>query len=511
MTLETATSNAGSLPALLAAHHGLRAIGAPGEAWLDGAGLQILAGTTATGLNAHGIGRGDRVALVLPNGPCAATAFLAVASCASAAPLNPAYKASEFEFYLGDLQPRAIIISEAEAGPVLDVAASLAIKLIILRPVNGGSAGQFILDFSAIAPAQARSPGLAQASDEALVLHTSGTTARPKIVPLSQANLAASARHIATSLALGPDDICLNVMPLFHIHGLVAACLASLAGQGSVSCTPGFNAFKFFGWLDQVKPSWYTAVPTMHQAILLRARDDAPAPVGLRFIRSSSASLPPQVMAALEQKFACPVIEAYGMTEAAHQMASNRLPPGARKPGSVGVAAGPEIAIRGADGFVGVGQTGEVVIRGPNVTAGYANNPTANDGAFIDGWFRTGDEGMLDADGYLFLTGRLKEMINRGGEKISPLEIDVSLLDHPAVAEACCFAIAHPVLGEEVAAVVVLREGMAASPLDLREFLAGKLAPFKVPRQIVISAAIPKGATGKVQRIGMAQRLGMEA
>jgi acyl-CoA synthetase (AMP-forming)/AMP-acid ligase II len=249
----------------------------------------------------------------------------------------------------------------------------------------------------------------------------------------------------------------------------------------------------------------------MHQAILLRARDDAPPPVGLRFIRSSSASLPPQVMAALEQKFACPVIEAYGMTEAAHQMASNRLPPGARKPGSVGVAAGPEIAIRGADGFVGVGQVGEVVIRGPNITAGYANNPTANDNAFVEGWFRTGDEGMLDADGYLFLTGRLKEMINRGGEKISPLEIDVSLLDHPAVAEACCFAIAHPVLGEDVAAVVVLREGMAANPLDLREFLAGKLAPFKVPRQIVITEAIPKGATGKVQRIGMAQRLGMDS
>ncbi len=508
MTSNHTSSSPNTIPTLLAAHHGARAIGAPGEPWLDGAGLQNMAGMIAAGLNAHGIGRGDRVALVLPNGPCAATAFLAVAYGASAAPLNPAYTAAEFEFYLSDLRPHAIIIAEGETGPVLAVAASLAIKLIRLRPVIGGPAGQFTLDFASMAPSPARLPGRAQPNDEALVLHTSGTTARPKIVPLSQANLAASARHIATSLALGPDDICLNVMPLFHIHGLVAACLASLAGQAGVSCTPGFNAFKFFGWLDAVRPSWYTAVPTMHQAILLRARDTA-SPATLRFIRSSSASLPPQVMAALEQKFACPVIEAYGMTEAAHQMASNRLPPGARKPGSVGVAAGPEIAIRGSDGFLPAGQAGEVVIRGPNVTAGYANNPKANETAFIDGWFRTGDEGMFDEDGYLFLTGRLKEMINRGGEKVSPLEIDVALLDHPSVAEACCFAIPHAVLGEEVAAVVVLRDGMAATALDLREFLAAKLAPFKVPRQIVINDAIPKGATGKVQRIGMAQRLGL--
>jgi acyl-CoA synthetase (AMP-forming)/AMP-acid ligase II len=217
-------------------------------------------------------------------------------------------------------------------------------------------------------------------------------------------------------------------------------------------------------------------------------------------------------MTELEDVFAAPVIEAYGMTEASHQMAANPLPPRPRKPGSVGLPAGPEIAIMNDAGtLLDQGATGEVVIRGPNVTLGYAGNPEATARAFTNGWFRTGDEGRLDADGYLHLTGRLKEMINRGGEKISPLEIDVSLLDHPAVAEACCFAIAHPVLGEDVAAVVVLREGMAANPLDLREFLAGKLAPFKVPRQIVITEAIPKGATGKVQRIGMAQRLGMDS
>ena len=498
-----------SLPALLAAHQGARAIGAPGAPWLDGAGLRQLACIIAEALNAQGIGRGNRVALVLPNGPMAATAFLAVACCASAAPLNPAYKEAEFEFYLADLRPSAIMVVADEAGPVRAVAARLGIPLIFIHPNANGAAGTFTLDFAHVARTDAASPGAAQPSDEALVLHTSGTTARPKIVPLSQANLAASAHHIGTSLALGPDDVCLNIMPLFHIHGLVAACLASLAAQGGVSCTPGFNAFKFFTWFDEVRPCWFTAVPTMHQAILLRARGDQAVPSQLRFIRSSSASLPPQVMAALEARFGCPVIEAYGMTEAAHQMASNRLPPGVRKPGSVGVAAGPEIAIWSENGLLPADQAGEVVIRGPNVTAGYADNPQANAGAFIDGWFRTGDEGRIDAEGYLFLTGRLKEMINRGGEKISPLEIDIALLDHPAVAEACCFAIPHAVLGEEVGAVVVLREGMVVSVQDLRDFVAERLVTFKVPRQIVINEAIPKGATGKIQRIGMAQRLGL--
>jgi acyl-CoA synthetase (AMP-forming)/AMP-acid ligase II len=287
---------------------------------------------------------------------------------------------------------------------------------------------------------------------------------------------------------------------------------ASLSAGAAVCCTPGFNAFKFAELLDDVKPTWYTAVPTMHQAILMRmrARPEQARAAKLRFIRSSSASLPPQVMAELEDVFGAPVIEAYGMTEAAHQMASNPLPPRVRKPGAVGVAAGPEIAIMDDDdAILPQGEVGEVVIRGPNVTPGYDNNPAANAKAFADGWFRTGDQGRLDEDGYLFLTGRLKEQINRGGEKISPLEVDVVLLDHPAVAQACTFGIPHEKLGEEVGVAVVLRPGLTATEAEIREFASARLAAFKVPRRVLVMDDIPKGATGKIQRIGLAAKLGL--
>lgn len=279
-------------------------------------------------------------------------------------------------------------------------------------------------------------------------------------------------------------------------------------------CTPGFNALKFFAWLDEAKPSWYTAVPTMHQAILARAErnKDSLARAGLRFIRSSSASLPPQVMLELEAAFGCPVIESYGMTEAAHQMASNPLPPAARKPGSVGIAAGPEVAIMDEEGnLLPKGALGEIVIRGPNVTKGYEANPDANLKAFAGGWFRTGDQGTLDDEGYLRITGRLKELINRGGEKVSPLEVDEVIMDHPAVAQVVTFAMPHDKLGEEVAAAIVLREGQATTEREIRDFAAKRLADFKVPRKVVILAEIPKGATGKLQRIGLADKLGLGA
>jgi acyl-CoA synthetase (AMP-forming)/AMP-acid ligase II len=301
-------------------------------------------------------------------------------------------------------------------------------------------------------------------------------------------------------------------MPLFHIHGLIAAVLSSLGAGGQTVCTPGFNALKFFGWLDDVAPSWYTAVPTMHQAILTRAdrNKDSLAKSKLRFIRSSSASLPPQVMQALEETFGCPVIESYGMTEAAHQMASNPLPPRERKAGSVGIAAGPEVGIMDEAGnMLGAHALGEVVIRGPNVTKGYEANPDANLKGFANGWFRTGDQGTLDDGGYLRITGRLKEIINRGGEKVSPLEVDEIVMDHPAVQQVVTFAIPHDKLGEEVGAAIVLREGIAATERDIRDFAATRLADFKVPRKIVFLAEIPKGATGKLQRIGLAEKLGL--
>jgi acyl-CoA synthetase (AMP-forming)/AMP-acid ligase II len=300
-------------------------------------------------------------------------------------------------------------------------------------------------------------------------------------------------------------------MPLFHIHGLIAGLSAPLSRGGSVYCTPGFNALKFFAEMDEARPTWYTAVPTMHQAILTRAprNKEIIARHPLRFVRSSSSSMPPTVITELEAVFKCPVIEAYGMTEATHQMASNPLR-AVRKPGSVGLAAGPEVAIMdGAGRLLDKGETGEVVIRGPSVTLGYENNPKANAAAFTDGWFRTGDQGIIDADGYLSLTGRLKEIINRGGEKISPREIDEALMNHPAVLQAVAFAVPHPMLGEEVGAAVVLREGSSATEQELGAFLSERLAAFKTPRKILFLAEIPKGATGKLQRIGLAAKLGL--
>jgi len=508
-----AAAEAGSVAALLARGAAeAPAIGAPGRPALSYAGLRDLAWRTTAALNALGIGRGDRVAIVLPNGPEMASAFVAIAAGATTAPLNAAYLEGEFDFYLGDLRARALVILQGFESPACAVAARRGVPVLELVPNAAGPAG----DFSLLAPdgfaGAAARPGLAGAEEEALVLHTSGTTARPKIVPLRHANITASADNIVATLSLTPDDVCLNIMPLFHIHGLIAAVLSSLAAGGSVVCTPGFNAFKFFSWYAEARPSWFTAVPTMHQTLLsVAARGrEAIAAGRLRFIRSSSASLPPQVMTSLEDLFSVPVVEAYGMTEAAHQMASNPLPPGPRFPGSVGIAAGPEVAIMDEDGaLLPAGALGEVVIRGHNVTAGYENNPDANLKAFAGDWFRTGDQGIIDAAGYLRLTGRLKEIINRAGEKVSPLEVDTVMMDHPAVQQVVTFAMPHSQLGEEVAAAVVLREGATADEDELRSFAIARLAPFKVPRKFVFLAEIPKGATGKLQRIGLAEKLGV--
>jgi acyl-CoA synthetase (AMP-forming)/AMP-acid ligase II len=497
-----------TLNALLASGAaGAPAIRAPGRPALSYAGLRDLAAATIARLNGIGIGRNDRVAIVLPNGPEMAAAFIAIGAGATTAPLNPAYRADEFNFYLTDLKAKALVVQKGVATEARDVAAKLGVTVLELVP--GEHAGSFTLEGGS--PAQAAQPGAAEAGDIALVLHTSGTTARPKIVPLSQANICASARHIGATLALSPADACLNIMPLFHIHGLIAAVLSSLGAGGAVICTPGFDALRFFRLLDEERPSWYTAVPTMHQTILTRADRNAEIieRAKLRFIRSSSASLPGPVMEQLEAVFGCPLVESYGMTEASHQMASNPLA-GPRKPGSVGQAAGPEVAIMDDDGTIlPQGEIGEVVIRGPNVTAGYEANPDANAKAFTHGWFRTGDQGAFDAEGFLTLTGRLKELINRGGEKVSPLEVDGVLSAHPAVAQALTFAMPHAKLGEEVAAAVVLREGADCSERELRDFVAQQLADFKVPRKVVFLPEIPKGATGKLMRIGLAEKLGL--
>jgi acyl-CoA synthetase (AMP-forming)/AMP-acid ligase II len=532
-TDSTPASAATTLHAMLAAAvgragRGAPAIEAPGRVPLAFGELAAFVEGTVAALNARGIGRNHRVAIVLPNGPEMATAFLACAAGVASAPLNPAYRADEFEFYLRDLNAKALIVERGSASPAVAVARTLGVRVLEAVVPEGAPAGVFRLETAdagdaadatdatdAAGPAplpDAAAGGFAAPADVSMVLHTSGTTSRPKIVPLSQGNLAASARHIAATLGFTPADRGLNIMPLFHIHGLVAGVLSPVLAGSAVFCTPGFNALKFFGWMDEARPTWYTAVPTMHQAILGRAAKNADviARHPLRFLRSSSSSMPPQVIAELEATFGAPLVESYGMTEAAHQMAANPLPPAVRKPGTVGRAAGPEVAIMGEGGeLLPRGETGEIVIRGPNVTAGYEANDKANAEAFTDGWFRTGDQGVMDADGYLSITGRLKEIINRGGEKVSPREVDEILMDHPAVAQVVCFGMPHAKLGEEVAAVVVLREGQAATERELQAFVATRAADYKVPKKVLFMDEIPKGATGKLQRIGLAARLGL--
>jgi acyl-CoA synthetase (AMP-forming)/AMP-acid ligase II len=486
------------------------AISAPGRSPLSHGELRSLIGRTLAALNGIGIGRGDRVAIVLPNGPEMAACFVACVSGVASAPLNPAYRADEFEFYLTDLRAKALIVEKGSASPAVEVAGRLGVRVVELLPDPNAGAGSFTLDLAPGTPAA--NGGYAQAYDESMVLHTSGTTSRPKIVPLSQRNLAASAQNIRATLRFVPADCGLNIMPLFHIHGLIAGVLAPLAAGSQVFCTPGFNALKFFAWMDEANPTWFTAVPTMHQAILSRASKNLEVIKRhpLRFMRSSSSSMPPQVIREAEEIFGAPLIESYGMTEACHQMASNPLPPAVRKPGTVGIAAGPEVRIMAEDGtLLPAGATGEIVIRGDNVTRGYEANPKANAEAFTNGWFRTGDQGVMDQDGYISITGRLKEIINRGGEKVSPREVDEILMDHPAVAQVVCFGMPHPKLGEEVAAVVVLREGRAATERELQDFVGKRAADYKVPKKILFMDEIPKGATGKLQRIGLAQKLGL--
>ena len=478
------------------------AIAAPGAAPLTYGDFARHCDAALAALNRLGLGRGDRLAMVLPNGPEMAASFVACACAVTAAPLNPAYREDEFHFYMADLKARALLVEEGSVSPAIAAAQRLGIPVFTLD--------QYAITGETVSVISKQGP--AEAEDVALVLHTSGTTSRPKIVPLTHTNLLASAANIQRALKLLPQDRCLNIMPLFHIHGLVAAVLASLHAGACVFCAPGFNALKFFGWMEEARPTWYTAVPTMHQAILSRATRNAEIIKAnpLKFIRSSSASLPVPVFHSLEQAFNCPVIEAYAMTENAHQMTSNQLPPGKRKPGFVGCASGPAVAIMSVDGrLLAAGEEGEIVTRGPNVTLGYENNAKANAEGFAHGWFHTGDQGFMDADGYLKITGRLKEIINRGGEKVAPVEVDEILLEHPAVHQAVTFAMPHGKLGEDVGAAVVLREGMKVSERELRDFASQRLAAFKVPRRIMFLEEIPKGPTGKLQRVGLAQKLGL--
>jgi acyl-CoA synthetase (AMP-forming)/AMP-acid ligase II len=444
----------------------------------------------AGALYAAGVRRGDRVAMALPNGLDAIVAFLAAAAAGTAAPLNPGYKFEEFCFYLADTRAKMLMVPSPDGAEGADArrAAEQAGIPLVTPEVSGSG--------------RAPEPG---PDDVALVLHTSGSTGRPKRVPLRHRNLAASTRNIAHTYALGPNDRSLCLMPLFHVHGLMASTLATLLTGGTVVVPARFNALNFWRMVRDYGVTWYSAVPTMHQLILTRKRSGGEK---LRFVRSCSAALPPDLMRRMEEYFAAPVLEAYGMTEASHQMASNPLPPAARKAGAVGLGTGVRIGIRdGVGAEVPVGQVGEVCIDGPGVIREYENNPEATAKSFFGDWFRTGDQGILDEDGYLHLTGRIKELIIRAGENIAPREIDEVLLTHPAVAEAVCFGVPHPTWGEEVEAAVVLHSETPGEATDLIAFCHDRLADFKCPKKIHIVPSIPRTATGKIQRLNVAAAL----
>lgn len=442
-----------------------------------------------------GVAPGRAVSIALPNGLDFLVAFLAVDRAdAVAAPLNPAYTTDEFKFFMGDINAQFAILPQGE-----DAAhgAAQALGVPTLDESFDGT-GMHLYRDGRLLSAHRDAPPPAP-DDIALFLHTSGTTSRPKAVPLTHGNLTASVKNIAGTYELTPDDTAMVVMPLFHVHGLIGVALSTLYTGGTLVIPPRFSASRFWGEQASSGATWYSAVPTIHQILLARAEDDDAPRGAFRFIRSCSSALAPAVFDKLEARFDAPVLEAYGMTEASHQMSSNPLPPGDRAPGTVGKGTGVDIAIMDDGGaLMPNGELGEIAVMGGNVTRGYHNNPQANADAFTGGWFRTGDQGFLDERGVLTLTGRLKELINRAGEKISPLEIDAVLLQRGSVAEAVCFGVPDEKYGEAVQAAVVLSGD--DDETGIRAYCAERLTGFKVPDRVHIVDSLPRAATGKLQR-----------
>ncbi|MGA8153601.1 MAG: acyl--CoA ligase [Terriglobales bacterium] len=460
---------------------------------------QVLA--MADALASAGVGRGDRVAIALPNGLPAIVSFLAASIAGTAAPLNPAYPYEEFLFFLDDTGARVLLCppAGAEIARQAATARNLPVFTVEMNDQGGVTLADSPRGASATEP---------DADDIALILHTSGSTGRPKRVPLRHSQLAISCANIASSYGLSREDVSLCIMPLFHVHGLLGSTMATFLSGGTVVVPARFNALSFWRTVKEHHVTWYSGVPTMHQLLLARAHQKPAEAATLRFIRSCSAPMSLEVIHKMEGLFDVPLLEAYGMTEAAHQMSSNPLPPRQRKPGSVGVSSGIGIGVMDKDGrLLGPGERGEAVIQGASVFRGYENNPDANASAFVNGWFRTGDEGLLDEDGYLHLKGRIKDIIIRGGENVSPQEVDEVLLKHSAVATAVTFGCAHPTLGEEVAAAVVLRESQDCSESALLKHCREWLAEFKCPKRIFVVRSLPTTATGKVRRREVAATL----
>jgi acyl-CoA synthetase (AMP-forming)/AMP-acid ligase II/aryl carrier-like protein len=483
------------------------ALCAPGRRPLTYAALWREVEQLRRAFSADGLTARSRVAVSLSNGPEAACATIATASNAACVPINPVYRVSEVTDILVRSSVQAVVISHDDNGPIREVAGALSLRIVEITPQPAAPAGSLGI----VLPRSARDSDVTfdrSPEDIALVMHTSGSTGTPKTVPLTHANATLAAKHIARSIDLTEDDCCINVLPLFHTHGLIGAVLSSLLAGARVVCHSAFDPEAFFGSARDFNATWYTAVPTVHQAIVASEALYRSLAPGHRFrvVRSTSSALAPQLCAELEALSQAPVVEAYGMTEAM-QIASNPLH-GLRKPGSVGPRAAAEIAVVDSAGNVQpAGVSGEIVVRGPTVMSAYEVNPEGNAQSFVNGWFRTADQGRIDPDGYVFITGRLKEIINRGGEKIAPREVDEALLAHPAVSEAVAFAVPHPTLGEDVAAAVVLRQDCACDESALRAFVLERLASYKVPAMISIVADIPKEATGKVNRASLSARL----
>src|SRR5579863_5995719 len=455
----------------------------------------------ANALASLGIRRGDAVAIALPNGLPAIVSFLAASIAGTAAPLNPAYPYEEFHFFLGDTNARVLLCPPVGAEFARTAAADRKIPVISVEMNEKGDVHLAGNPTGATAAAPT-------ADDIALILHTSGSTGKPKRVPLRHFNLAVSSANIANTYALSEADVSLCIMPLFHIHGLIASTMATLLSGGAVVVPTKFNGLSFWRTVREHRVTWYSGVPSMHQRLMARTHHKPAEAKSLRFIRSCSAPLSAELIHKIEGVFGVPFVEAYGMTEASHQMTSNPLPPRHRKAGSVGVGAGLRVSIMDKAGnHLGTNQRGEVVIQGANVFRGYENNPAANARSFVNGWFRTGDEGLLDSDCYLHLTGRIKDIIIRAGENIAPHEIDEILLRHPAVAAAVTFGCAHPTLGEEVAAAVVLHEPHGSTESALIRHCRESLAEYKCPTKIYLVESIPTTATGKIRRRAVAAAL----
>jgi oxalate---CoA ligase len=477
---------------------GHEAILAPGRRALTFAGLRDRVFALKGDLNRAGIGRGDRVAIVLPNGAEMAVCCVGTVTCAVAAPLNPSYTADELRLYFTRLRPKALITLRGLEGPAREVASEFQVQVLDLEPELSSSAGTFRLSGGAVT--SRGDPDWNAEDDLAYIVLTSGTTSHQKLVPVKQKQLLAYASGVRSSLEVGPADRTLLVMPLFHGAGLKSSCLIPLINGCSLVCLPEFEVTAFFEAMDAFRPTWITAGYAFQRAILERAGEyrDIVQRSRLRFIRSGSGRLDPEVKEGLESAFGTPVIDVYSSSETG-AIASSPMPPDKSKPGTVGRPIFNEVAIMRADGtLLGPEGEGEIVVRGPSVFEGYLDDPEANKAAFVDGWYRTGDLGRLDEDGFLTITGRATEVINRGGEKISPREIEAVIARHDTVLDVKAFGVPHSSLGEEVAAAVVLRAGAPVAEEVLKKLALNHLAGFKVPRRIFFRDAFPLGPTKKL-------------